>query len=179
MLLIIGGFYVIYKIYKEGDSMKKRTAVVIVLAFFIVVGIVTFAILWNESVNPGKPVISTEEKIKQLNDYIYNSLTVSEDTYLKVYQLNNILTVKEYFELRAIASDLTYSIKITEEYNTDKFESDKPGRVYFVWKDIKIILDIDSNSPSNQVYVENSGTYYKAEISSESIREVAEFVSKM
>lgn len=158
--------------------MKKRTAVIIVLALLIVVGIVTFTILWNKSVNQRKPVISTEEKIKQLNNYINTYLSASDDTYLKIYSSKNYLTVKEYPKLKNIISDLIHSIKVTGECSVDKLEYNKPQHAYFAWKDIKILLDIDSNSTSNQIYIENNGMYYKAEASSESIRKVAEFVSK-
>lgn len=142
--------------------------------------IVLYTIFRIYSFNHGKPILTTEEKIKELNAYVNNSLYASENNmYLKIYSSDSLITVGEFPELKEIVSNLNHSIKIKEEYKTDKFELDRPQIIYFSWGNTKIFIDIDTYLSGNQIYIENNATLYKAEASTDSLRQIAEFVAKI
>lgn len=167
----------IYKHYtiKKGDNMKKYLTVAIPLILLMVACILLFTVFRNDP----KPIPTIEERIKELNAYVNNSLSASDNMYLKIYSSKNLITIQEFPALKNITSDLTRSIKIKEEYKTDIFVFNIPHRVYFCWDDIKIILDIDNNLPNNLIYIEYKAIYYKAEASTNSIHQLAEFVANV
>lgn len=155
--------------------MKRYLAISLIL--LIIAGILFLSTFIHDQ---AKPILTTEEKIKKLNAYVNNSLYASENNmYLKIYSSNSLITIDEFPELKEIVSNLNHSIKIKEEYERDKFEYDKPQRIYFSWGNTKIIIDIDTNLSSNQIYIENNAALYKAEASTESIHQIAEFVAKI
>lgn len=160
---------------KKGDNMKKYLTLAISLILLMAACILLFTVFRSDP----KPIPTTKERIKELNAYVNNSLSSSDNMYLKIYSSKNLITIEEYPALKNLTWELTRSIKIKEEYKTDIFVFNKPQRVYFCWEDIKIILDIDSNLPNNLIYIENKGIYYKAEGSTESILQLAEFVANI
>ena len=160
--------------------MKKFSRVIISVIILIIISGISFLILFYFKNPWGKPVSTTAEKIKKANDYINNSLYPSgSNMYLQVYPNKDFITIDDYPELKEIVTNLNGSIKIKEEYKPDMFSFDIPHRATFHWVgDTQIVIDINPDNLNNQIYVVTMGSYYKAEASIDSIRQVTEFAAK-
>jgi len=159
--------------------MKRVFKVIISLALLMITCIVLSILLMYARGPKGKPIPTTEEKIKQLNLYVNNSLVASKDNmYMQLKSSHELITVEEYPELEGMVYDLNRSIKVKEEYKTDTSQFLQLYEACLRWKDVEIYIDINSDAPNNQLYIMNKAQYYKAEASVSSIQEITEFAAK-
>lgn len=159
--------------------MKRSLKVIIAFTLIIITCIVLVTLIMHANWPTGKPILTNEEKVTKLNTYVKSSLyTADNDMYLYISPTHNLVTPQEFPELKNIVSNLILSIKVKEVNETDTSEFLKPFQVSLNWSDTQIYVDIDSDAPNNQIYIYDSGRYYKAEASMDSIEQVTKFVSE-
>lgn len=161
--------------------MKRFFQIFICLALiiFICIGLVNGAkYVMLSKYASRKPILTNEQRVKELNSYVKSLYAMDNNMYLYISSTNKIINLMDAPELKDVVSNFTPSINVKEIYETDTGEYTIPFEISLNWADTQIFIDIDSDAANNLVYICHSGSYYKAESSMDSIKQVREFAYK-
>lgn len=158
--------------------MKKSEFVIIILMsiFLILIG---FPLL----ILPNPHIISTEEKIKELNkiisDFKYSPDKVSIYTQNLPQNIASRISIKpnESVEITRMVDELINSIKVIDiEDDVINTRITHCSIIRICWTDITICVDLELPTTENTVYINWKSNFYKAKANINSINELKKFV---